>query len=387
VEAKRIGVGTLDTGIDAGHPVLRNRLAGFLYVDEDGFADPCRNAFDSDVHGTHTATLVCGARRGRVRIGVGSNAWLYYAAVIEGGRVPVRMLVGLDWLLKQPLRVLHLPLGITNRTPLFLDVLESFRRRDVVVVCAIGNSGSGRADTPGWYPSVLSVGACDDDGNPAPFSGSDYDSTTEQCRKPDVLAPGVDILSAEPGGGWARNSGTSMASAYVAGLAAHLLEKEPSATAAQVTAAIIRSARPLEPDFRHRCRGGIADPKAALSLLRSNRGLRRPQLPAIDWNAEPRADPRLRRQMTMGVDGNLLEAIIMFHTPPRSRSSEADYAFVLKRAETIAKRKAKWFRVLPGNRHAVLCAHVRVLRALLADPAVRYLHSTELDVLGWSPYG
>ena len=61
----------------------------------------------------------------------------------------------------------------------------------------------------------------------------------------DVFAPGVDILSTVPGGGYERNSGTSMAAPVVTGVAALLMAYYPTLTAADVKRIILASVTPL----------------------------------------------------------------------------------------------------------------------------------------------
>ncbi len=86
----------------------------------------------------------------------------------------------------------------------------------------------------------------------APFSGRGFTRQTRQV-KPDLAAPGVDILAAAPGGGYSVRSGTSMATPFVTGSAALLMqwgiveENDPFLYGEKIKAYLIKGAKPLEP--------------------------------------------------------------------------------------------------------------------------------------------
>lgn len=105
---------------------------------------------------------------------------------------------------------------------------------------------------PSTAAKVIAVGAYDSYYNqPAPFSGRGYDRL-ERMIKPDLVAPGVDILSTAPGGGYTTKSGTSMATPFVAGSAALLMEwgivrgNDPYLYGEKVRAYLIKGAKPYQ---------------------------------------------------------------------------------------------------------------------------------------------
>ena len=257
------------------------------------------------------------------------------------------------------------------------SALARLRRRGILTVATIGKGSSGRFDSPGCYPQVLSVGACDHRRRPAIFSGSYYAEDTERRLKPDVLAPGVDIRSAASGGGLVRSSCTSMASASVAGIAARLFTapKRPQARSSR------RSCAALAPSLSHRVRHGIVDLDAALQLLQSGHCRRRPPQPPMDWSATTRCDSPLRRRLEFCLSGEQRPAIVSLRAG--YPGGKALIRPIVAHAGAC-RQSAQKLRLLPDGRSALLIAHHQVLRRLLRDERIAFLHSSELDILARS---
>lgn len=241
---KGIRVAHLDTGADGKHPALKSAIVQFAEFDDFGMqVNPTPKPFDTADHGTHTAATIGGRPSQGRSIGVAPGCELASAIVIEGGNIIARILAGMDWAVSQRARVLSMSLGIPFSPPMdeFNPILQILRARNVLPIIAVGNEGNGTSRPPGNHAEPISVGAIDRQGAVAGFSSSQRFIRSVDPLVPDLVAPGVDIISAKPGGGHQSMDGTSMATPHVAGLAALLFEAKPTATIAEVENAIFNS--------------------------------------------------------------------------------------------------------------------------------------------------
>ncbi|MBL8683625.1 MAG: S8 family serine peptidase [Myxococcales bacterium] len=233
-QGKDVLVGVLDTGIDASHPEFASVKVDFASFDPQG-QKTSATANDKGDHGTHVCGLIAGAT-----CGVAPAARLAVAQVLteaspNGGRsgTLIQIAAGMNWLLSQSfvsgktgVDIVNASLGGATNNYL----LNACKNAPSLIVAAIGNngrSGVGNTGSPGNYqlPNLLGVGASDAKDVVADFS--DWDP---QLKKPDLSAPGVDVYSAKPGGGYQLMSGTSMASPVTAGLAARELAQSRAAS-------------------------------------------------------------------------------------------------------------------------------------------------------------
>ena len=265
-----VRVAHLDTGVDGAHPAFpEGSIAAFAEVDLSGEIVPGDiQPWDSGDHGTHTAATILGrptAERGR--FGMAPDAQLVSALVIEGGQVIDRVLTGMEWALGHEVRILSMSLGLRGWWPQFQTVIDSLRAHNVLPVIAVGNEGPNSSRSPGNYANVLSVGAMDNAERVADFSSSMRFNRADDPLVPDLVAPGVDVLSAVPGGGYAMMDGSSMATPHVAGLAALLASAEPQASASDIEKAILESCVRPATMPQGRANRGVPDGVAALQLL------------------------------------------------------------------------------------------------------------------------
>jgi subtilisin family serine protease len=268
LSGKGILVGHLDTGVDGKHPALKKAIALFAEFDDLGReVQPAPVPFDTDDHGTHTAATIAGRPQQGRHIGVAPGADLASAIVIEGGDVVARVLGGMDWAVGNGVKILSMSLGFRGFWDDFMVLTQLLRSRGILPVFAVGNEGPGTSRSPGNYSEALSVGAHGRDRQVAEFSSSQRFQRTGDPIVPDVVLPGVSVVSARPGGGYQSMDGTSMATPHLAGLAALLMEAFPDRSIDDVEQAIFDSSRRSSQMLEERASRGIPDGEVALSLL------------------------------------------------------------------------------------------------------------------------
>ncbi|MEU4336819.1 S8 family serine peptidase [Micromonospora lupini] len=268
VTGRGIVVGSSDSGVDGGHPALR---AGFRGGD-DSWYDPwdgTRAPNDQGGHGTHTV----GSAVGRDGIGVAPDAqWVGCVNLDRNLGSPGHYLDCLQFMLApfptggDPFtdgRPERAPQVLTNSwgcpaiegcdREALLPATTALDAAGIFVVAAAGNTGPWCAsidDPPAPYANVLTVGAVDAQRRVAEFSSRG--PVPGGTGKPDVLAPGVGVVSAMPGGGYAALDGTSMATPQVAGVVALMWSANPALVGDLTrTRQILRdTATPAEPTYR-----------------------------------------------------------------------------------------------------------------------------------------
>ena len=147
--------------------------------------------------------------------------------------------------------------------------VEMCHQRNILVVAAAGNDGCECLHVPAALPAVLAVGAVDARGHPLDFS-----NWGETYQNQGILAPGENILGAEPGGGTIRMSGTSFAAPIVAGVAALLLslqvQRGETPNPHAVREALLKSALPCpltSSENEPKCLAGLLNISGAVKHL------------------------------------------------------------------------------------------------------------------------
>jgi subtilisin family serine protease len=164
------------------------------------------------------------------------------------------VMAGLEWAVEQGVQVINLSLGglgPCDGTDALSTTCDAAVDRGVLVCVASGNYGPGASTIgpPGCARKVLTVGACTKEDAIASFSGRG--PTSDGRIKPDILVPGVDIVSCrahdtslgDPVDAlYTTSSGTSMAAPHATGICALLLEAFPNLTPAELKARVMDTA-------------------------------------------------------------------------------------------------------------------------------------------------
>jgi len=233
---KGVRIALLDTGVFQ-HRNLENRV--ILFKD---YINHKKESYDDNGHGTHIAGILCGNGRKweKDSFGMAPKAELIVFKILDkngNGSTDVA-LEALDWILKNHkswgIKLLNFSMGyLPNANPRMqkrlIDKLEQLWDEGVTVVTAAGNNGPGEntITVPGVSRKVITVGSSDDYNNGNVGYGG-RGPTTCCVVKPEVLAPGTDILSlSNRQGQYERKSGTSMSVPIVCGALALALEKNP----------------------------------------------------------------------------------------------------------------------------------------------------------------
>ncbi|WP_324824024.1 S8 family serine peptidase [Sinanaerobacter sp. ZZT-01] len=262
-----IVVANMDSGVDYTHPALSESWRGNdSDLTEYSWFDSVNQTSvptDGDGHGTHVmGTMVGELENGTNKIGVAPDAKWIAARVFddEGETTSSTIMRAGEWLIaptdeagkphaEMAPDVINNSWGGDTNDEFFRDVVQAWRKAGIVPVFSAGNTsysnlgGAGSVTSPACYPEAIAVGALDRSNKIAYFSLLGPSSYGE--IKPEVSAPGVNIRSSLPGGKYGLLNGTSMASPHVAGVAALVLNANPSLSVEQVETILQETATPL----------------------------------------------------------------------------------------------------------------------------------------------
>jgi subtilisin family serine protease len=249
VRGKGIIIGQADSGVDGQHPALRARYRGRDGQDAYNWLDPwngTRQPTDTIGHGTHTLGTILG----QGGIGVAPDAeWIGCVNLARNLGNPSYYLDCMQFLFApyppgsdpltagDPARGADIlsnswgcpPIEGCDATAL-RPAVDALHAAGLFFVASAGNDGpecGTMRDPPATYNSAFTVGASDADNQIASFSSRGPVAGGKERVGPDLLAPGVDVVSALPGNAYGPESGTSMAGPEVAGTVALMWSAQP----------------------------------------------------------------------------------------------------------------------------------------------------------------
>jgi serine protease AprX len=232
-------VGIVDTGLDTSHPDLDHIdvIAWKDYINDE--PEP----YDDGGHGTMMAGII--AADGEITGAAPKVDMIVVKAISSSGSGSSEdVAAGIDFCVDNGADVICLSLGGKGRRfNIGDDAVNACERaiaQGVYVVAAAGNDGEESndhdVDSPAVTEKVIAVGAIDENKQIAPFSSvgdndgtlpGPFDDRQDPDKKPELVAPGVDIVSTYRDDKYATGSGTSQATAFVAGAIALLLDANP----------------------------------------------------------------------------------------------------------------------------------------------------------------
>lgn len=253
-EGTRVAV--LDSGIDPEHPDIEFSDSNWASFDMNGDK---RETEPNDPlgHGTHVSGTIVGGDESGQQIGVAPDAELLSVKVLDVDSTFATIIAGMEWAVENDADVINMSLGVGTYVDTLIEPVQNARDAGTLVIVSSGNSGADTSFTPANVYESVAVGMTDEDRTVDDLSSSEriyrdgvWDDPPEEWPEwytvPNVSAPGVEVLSAVPGGGWMRQSGTSMAAPHVAGLCALALSADSSLEPADIESALEEQA--ITPD-------------------------------------------------------------------------------------------------------------------------------------------
>ena len=294
ITGKGVTVAVIDTGI-VPHPDLGDRLIEFK--DFCGGKDGVENAYDDNGHGSHCAGLIAGngSKAGGKFKGPAYEANVVGVKVLggAGGGSLSNIARGIRWCIENKdrlgIKVLSMSLGananLHEKHDVIAQAVNDAIAAGLMPVIAAGNSGPGikTIGTPAITKDALTVGAYDDkntathDDDTMAFFSSRGPTTRDGLVKPDIAAPGVNMVSLlSPGSELSEAdiakmppyycllSGTSMATPTTAGCVALVLQANPDLSPAQVKQIMVETAEGMKDTPGILGGAGLVDPAAAV---------------------------------------------------------------------------------------------------------------------------
>ena len=204
-------IGVLDTGI-VPHNDLEKVWGTMLDATSEG-----TGLDNGSGHGIHVTGIIAARENGRGIVGVAPACHILPVKVLnsDGSGSYEAIAKGLRYAIDANCDIINMSLGAPSEPPKEIhNLIKEAVSKGIIIIAAAGND-SGKVNYPAHYDEVIAVAALDKNGNLAHFSS--------RGQEVDGAVPGVDIYSTHFNNGYAKMSGTSQASPFMAGICALLL--------------------------------------------------------------------------------------------------------------------------------------------------------------------
>jgi len=255
-----VKVAVIDQGVDFKHPDLKSQV-----LPPYNAAAPV-NTYSPAGHGTHVAGIIGAAKdNGIGGHGINPNAKILPIDVFNGEEIANDFVIaqGILYAIEQGADVINMSLGLYRDSTLLKEAVQKAIEKGVTIVAAAGNETTDMYSFPASYEGVIGVGSTNDRNELSDYSN--YGPSV------DVVAPGEGVYSTfydeKKGSSFKEESGTSMASPVVAGIASLLKSKYPNLKPHEIEAILEMTAKDLgkkgyDLTFGH----GLVDPVKALQF-------------------------------------------------------------------------------------------------------------------------
>lgn len=259
-------VAIIDSGVDGTHPAIKDNyrgkdasLAAYSWYNTITGKDGSQEIpSDSRGHGTHVCGTILGSRENSL-LGVAPKAkWMAVKVFDDNGETDnAKLIKAGEWIMapngdpKYAPNVVNNSWGGNSTDGFYQDIVKAWRQAGIFPVFSAGNvsqfnnGGENSIGTPASYPESYAVGAIRKDEHVAKFSLRGKSNYTDKW-KPDIVAPGVNILSSMPGNKYEILTGTSMAGPHVTGVVALMLSVNKELSVDQIEKILNSTATPLK---------------------------------------------------------------------------------------------------------------------------------------------
>jgi subtilisin family serine protease len=287
IEGSGIKIAILDTGIDPTHPDFSFTNGTSKIVGAMSFTG--ETTTDGFGHGTHCASIAAGtgAASGGKYKGVATSALLLNIKVLDnyGYGLESWITSGIQWAVDNGAKILSMSIGgdtNTDGTDPLSTTVNWATEQGAICVAAAGNSGSETYTVvnPATAELAIAVGSSSKSDEISSFSSRG--PTLDNRIKPDIVAPGDNIIAARAAGTsmgspvsqyYTQESGTSMATPHVAGAAALILDVHPSWNPSQMKMALVNYAKDLNANLLEQGSGRLDICKSANASVLCDPGL------------------------------------------------------------------------------------------------------------------